>query len=362
MSGVIQIDERFESNPYHKVRKDMFMAKNERESEKKKIKAVSKQMKKGSYVMSDGRVINPHRQSTLSYMVQHKWLYFLLLPGLIYFIMFRYVPMGGLIIAFQDYSPFKGIRGSEFVGFENFLKFFRVNDFGRLFYNTLGISLMSLFLYFPAPIILSLFLNEVRNAKYKRVVQTMIYVPHFVSWVIVASLTYQLFNVSDGIINMIYKIFSGGSTFDILQSANAFWGLIIGQDIWRETGYGTIVFLAALSGVDQELYEAARVDGAGRWRLMWHITLPAIRGTIVMMLILRVGGLLNTGYEQIFLMRNDLNIARAEVFDTYIYTKGIRSGQYSFSSAAGMFKSVVGMIMVLTSDRVAKLFGESGIY
>ena len=287
--------------------------------------------KKGYVTLSNGQVIRPHHKSTWQYVVQHKWLYFLILPGIIYFIMFRYIPMGGLIIAFKEYSPFKGIWASPWVGLEQFRKFFGTADFTRLLYNTLGISLLQLFLYFPAPIILSLFLNEVRHSGYKRVVQTLVYVPHFVSWVIVASLTYQLFNVTDGVMNVIYKAISGGQTFDILSQASTFWGLIVGQDIWRETGYGTIVFLAALSSVDQELYEAARVDGAGRWRLMWHITLPAIRGTIIMMLILRVGGILNTGYEQIFLMRNDLNIARAEVFDTYIYTKGIRSGQYSFS-------------------------------
>lgn len=318
--------------------------------------------KKGYVTLSNGQVIRPHHKSTWQYVVQHKWLYFLILPGIIYFIMFRYIPMGGLIIAFKEYSPFKGIWASPWGGLEQFRKFFGTADFTRLLYNTLGISLLQLFLYFPAPIILSLFLNEVRHSGYKRVVQTLVYVPHFVSWVIVASLTYQLFNVTDGVMNVIYKAISGGQTFDILSQASTFWGLIVGQDIWRETGYGTIVFLAALSSVDQELYEAARVDGAGRWRLMWHITLPAIRGTIIMMLILRVGGILNTGYEQIFLMRNDLNIARAEVFDTYIYTKGIRSGQYSFSTAAGMFKSIVGMIMVLLSDRVAKAFGESGLY
>ncbi len=318
--------------------------------------------KKGYVTLSNGQVIRPHHKSTWQYVVQHKWLYFLILPGIIYFIMFRYIPMGGLIIAFKEYSPFKGIWASPWVGLDQFRKFFGTADFTRLLYNTLGISLLQLFLYFPAPIILSLFLNEVRHSGYKRVVQTLVYVPHFVSWVIVASLTYQLFNVTDGVMNVIYKAVSGGQTFDILSQASTFWGLIVGQDIWRETGYGTIVFLAALSSVDQELYEAARVDGAGRWRLMWHITLPAIRGTIIMMLILRVGGILNTGYEQIFLMRNDLNIARAEVFDTYIYTKGIRSGQYSFSTAAGMFKSIVGMIMVLLSDRVAKAFGESGLY
>ena len=318
--------------------------------------------KKNVVTLSNGKTITVNRMSTGRYMLQHRWLYFMLIPGALYFILFRYIPMGGLIIAFKEYSPFKGIWDSPWVGFNQFVKFFTTNDFSRLLTNTLGISLLQLVLYFPAPIILSLFLNEVRHSGYKRVVQTLVYIPHFVSWVIVASLTYQLFNVSDGVFNVIYKAISGGQTFDILSKPSAFWGLIVGQDIWRETGYGTIVFLAALAGVDQELYEAARVDGAGRWRLMWHITLPAIRGTIIMMLILRVGGIMNTGYEQIFLMRNDLNLAKAEVFDTYIFTKGIKSGQYSFTAAAGMFKSVVGMVLVLLSDRIAKLFGESGLY
>lgn len=294
-------------------------------------------------------------------MKHHKWLYIMLLRGLLYFILFKYVPMGGLVIAFKEYSPFRGIWGSPWVGFSQFKKFFDTPDFWRLLRNTLGISLLQLIIYFPAPIILSLFLNEVRHNGYKRVVQTLVYVPHFVSWVIVASLTYQLFNVSDGVINMIIKNLTGG-TIDILSKGSTFWGLIVGQDIWRETGYGTIIFLAALAGVDQEMYEAARVDGAGRWRLMWHITLPAIKGTIIMMLILRVGGLLNTGYEQIFLMRNDLNMEYADVFDTYIYTRGIVNGQYSFSSAAGMFKSVVGMILVLGSNKISKMCGEAGIY
>lgn len=322
---------------------------------------MKKKDQKGVVTLQDGRTMKLQRMSTFRYMIQHKWLYLLLLPGLLYFILFRYIPMGGLVIAFKDYSPFRGIMDSAWCGFEQFQKFFDTPDFGRLLRNTLGISLLQLVLYFPAPIILSLFLNEVRHNGYKRVVQTLVYVPHFVSWVIVASLTYQLFNVSDGIINMIIEAITG-STVDILSKGSYFWGLIVGQDIWRETGYGTIIFLAALAGVDQEMYEAARVDGAGRWRLMWHITLPAIRGTVIMMLILRVGGLLNTGYEQIFLMRNDLNMEFADVFDTYIYTRGIVNAQYSFSSAAGMFKSVVGMILVLGSDRIAKMFGESGVY
>ena len=311
--------------------------------------------------LSDGTVFKVREIGTWQYIMKHKWLYLLLLPGFIYFIMFRYVPMGGLIIAFKNYSPFKGMWASDWVGFKNFADFFNTPDFWTLLRNTLGISLLQLVLYFPAPIILALFLNEVMHNGYKRLVQTLVYIPHFVSWVIVASLTFQLFNVQDGIVNLLIKQITG-STVNLLSNPNTFWGLIVGQDIWREAGYGTIIFLAALSGVDQEMYEAARIDGAGRWRLMWHITLPAIRGTVVMMLILRVGGLLNTGYEQIFLMRNDLNVATAEVFDTYIYTRGIVQGKYSFSSAAGMFKSVVGMILVLGSDRLAKAFGESGVY
>lgn len=311
--------------------------------------------------LADGRVIQLNQVGTWHYMLQHKWLYLMLLPGVIYFVMFKYIPMGGIIIAFQNYSPFKGIGGSDFVGFEQFIKFFNTPDFMRLLRNTLGINILQLVLYFPAPIILSLFLNEVTHNGYKRVVQSLVYIPHFVSWVIVASLTYQLFNTTDGLFNILSVNLTGHS-FDILSKSSTFWGLIVGQDIWKSTGYGTIIFLAALSGVDQEMYEAARIDGAGRWKLMWHITLPAIRSTIVMMLILRVGGMLNTGYEQIFLMRNDLNVSSAEVFDTYIYMRGIKNGQYSFSTAAGLFKSIVGMILVLGSDRLAKAFGESGIY
>lgn len=299
--------------------------------------------------------------STWKYFLKHKGLYIMLLPGLIYFILFRYIPMGGLVIAFKDYNPFVGIGDSAWVGLKQFQKFFDTPDFLRLLRNTLGISILQLILFFPMPILLSLLMNEVKHNGYKRTVQTLVYIPHFVSWVIVASLTYQLFNVTDGAINNVLKSLTG-QTIDVLSNSSAFWGLIVGQDIWKETGYGTIIFLAALAGVDQEMYEAAKIDGAGRWKLMWYITLPAIKGTIVTMLILRVGSLLNTGYEQIFLMRNDMNVAAADVFDTYIYTRGILNGQYSFSTAAGLFKSIVGMILVLGSDRLAKRLGESGLY
>lgn len=297
----------------------------------------------------------------IKYFNQHKWLYIMLIPGALYFILFRYIPMGGIIIAFQQYSPFTGIMGSKWVGVTHFKNFFSGTDFWMLLKNTLGISILNLIFFFPAPIILSLLLNEIRHDKYKKLIQTFIYIPHFISWVIVASLTYTLFNINDGIVNQIINSITG-HTINFLGLPQYFRGLIVGQSIWKETGYGTIIFLAALSGVDTQLYEAAKVDGAGRWRLMWHITLPAIKGTIIIMLILKVGAILNTGYEQIFLMRNSLNVSTSEVFDTYIYYKGITNAQYSYSTASGLFKSVVGLIMVLGSNWLAKRAGESGIY
>lgn len=295
------------------------------------------------------------------YFKQQKWMILLLLPGLIYFIVFKYIPMFGIMIAFQDFNPYLGFADSPWVGLKNFRNFFSSPDFFRILRNTLGISLLSLALYFPAPIILALFLNEIRCERFKRVAQTCVYIPHFISWVIVGTLTYQILNINDGIMYHLIEVVTGKQV-NILGSPGAFWGLIVGQDIWKETGYGTIVFLAALTGVDMQLYEAAEVDGAGRWKKMWHITLPSIRSTIIIMLILRVGNLLNTGYEQIFMMQNSLNSSMAEVFDTYVYTRGIQQGLYSYATAAGLFKSVVGMIMVLSANKIAKMFGESGFY
>ena len=301
------------------------------------------------------------RGKTLQYMRRNFWLYFMLLPGALFFIIFKYIPMFGIIVAFQDFNPFQGFFGSPFVGLTHFKNFFTGSDFWDLFKNTLSLSVLNLIFYFPAPIIAALFLNELRSVTYKRVVQTLIYVPHFVSYVIVASLTYTLFNINDGIIHELLRLITGKS-IDVLSSPQYFRSLIIGQSIWKETGYGTIIFLAALSGVDMELYQAAKVDGAGRWRLMWHITLPAIRSTIIIMLILRVGTILNTGFEQIFLMRNDLNRSVSEVFDTFVYTKGITQGQYSYSSAVGLFKSLVSTVMIVGTNWLAKRFGESGLY
>lgn len=309
------------------------------------------------------------KESFFHYVIAHKWLYILLIPGITYMLIFNYLPMFGIVIAFEDFRPFSADTAlgayftSPWVGLANFKKFFTGYDFPMLLKNTLSISVLSLLFFFPAPIILALLLNEIRCVKYKRAAQTLVYIPHFISLVIVATLTQQLFSTTDGIIYKLMEAVMGRANApDILASPQYFYGLIVGQNVWKETGYGTIIFLAALAGVDMELYEAARIDGAGRWRLMWHITLPAIRGTIIIMLILKVGSILNTGYEQIFLMQNDLNYTASEVFDTYIYNKGIKLAQYSMATAAGVFKSIVSMILVLAANKLAKLCGESGFY
>lgn len=301
--------------------------------------------------------------------MQHYWLYILMIPGILYMLIFNYTPMAGLVMAFEDFSPYNGdtaiqaLFGSPFAGLKYFEKLFTGPDFWRLLRNTLAISLANLIFAFPAPIILALLLNELRCKWFKRLSQTLVYIPHFVSIVIVAALTYQLFSTTDGVAyHMLVQVFGKQNAPDIMSDPKLFSTMIVGQNLWKETGYGTIIYLAALSSVDTQLYEAAKIDGAGRWQLMWHVTLPAIRGTIILMLIMKVGSLLNTGYEQIFLMQNAMNRSVSDVFDTYIYTKGIVNGQYSLATAAGLFKSIVSMVMVVGANKIAKLFGESGLY
>ncbi len=292
---------------------------------------------------------------------RNKWLYVLVLPGFLYFVIFKYLPMWGIVIAFQDYQPFLGIRDSQWVGMENFTNFFSNPDFFRLLRNTLVLALYDLIFFFPAPIIIALLLNEIRVAFFKRTIQTLVYVPHFVSMVIIASITYVFLTPQGGVL---YDLISWitGKPIDVLASPGSFRPLIIIQMMWKEMGWGTIIFLAALAGVDTEQYEASIVDGAGRLRRMWHITLPAIRTTIVILLILRLGNFLDTGFEQIYLMTNSLNRDVADVFDTYVYTVGITQGAFSYSTAVGLFKSVVGIILVLGSNKLAKQFGHPGIY
>ncbi|WP_342022823.1 ABC transporter permease subunit [Arthrobacter citreus] len=294
-------------------------------------------------------------------MVQYRWLYLLLLPGILYFAVFRYWPMWGARIAFKDFVPFLGIDGSPWVGFRHFEDFFTNPDFPRLLTNTLVLAALSLLVAFPLTIIMALLLNELRLQIYKRTIQTLIYIPHFLSWTIVASLSYLLLAMDVG------PLFTGlnnlfGTNIDFLADPDWFRPIIVAQEIWKNTGWGTIIFLAALATVDQEQYEAAVIDGAGRFQRVWHITLPNIRGVIVVLLILQIGQILNTGFEQIYLMSNSLNRTVADVFDTYVYFVGITQGAYSYSTAVGLFKAVVGVILIFGANSLAKRFNQSGLF
>lgn len=293
--------------------------------------------------------------------VKNRYLYLLALPGLLFFLVFKYIPMLGVVIAFQNYSPFQGILNSDWVGFDHFRRFFSNPDFLLLFRNTMGINLLNLVLFFPLPILVALFLNEIRVESYKKLVQSIIYMPHFLSWVIISGLTFLLFSKGNGLVNQIL-VSLGFEKIDVLTNPDTFWFMIVLQSIWKEAGWGTIIFLAAIASVDPGLYEAARMDGAGRLRQIWHVTLPAIRGVIITMLILRLGHMMDVGFEQIFMMYNGAVSQVAEVFDTYVYTVGVKQGQFSYSTAAGLFKSVVGLTLVILSDKLAKKFGEEGVY
>ncbi|NHN29542.1 ABC transporter permease [Paenibacillus agricola] len=293
--------------------------------------------------------------------VQYRYMYVLAIPGILFFLLFKFVPMWGLILAFLEYNPYTGFAGSQWVGLKHFKELFGDRNFYIMLRNTFAINLFGLVLMFPVPIFLSLMLNEVRHEVFKKLNQSIVYLPHFLSWVVVVSMTFFILSSDVGIVNKLLSD-AGLEQMTFLSEPNYFWGLITLQNMWKEAGWGTIIFLAAMAGVDPQRYEAAVVDGASRFRQIWHITLPAIRPTIVILLILRLGHMADVGFEQVLLMMNPLVISVAEVFDTYAYTHGILKGQVSVGVTVGMFKGVVGLILVLTSNYTVKKMGQEGIY
>jgi putative aldouronate transport system permease protein len=290
-----------------------------------------------------------------------KFLYLIAMPGLIYFLLFKYVPMWGILISFQDYSPYQGFLESKWVGLEHFQRFFSNPEFFQLFRNTMAINLLNLFFFFPLPIVLALMLNEVRSAMYKKLLQSVVYLPHFLSWVIIVGISFLFLSQGEGILNKIL-VELGFAKIDFLTNKNYFWGILTLQSIWKEAGWGTVIFLAAIAGIDPQLYEASTMDGAGKLRQMWHITLPGIRSVVIVLLILRIGHMMDVGFEQVFLMMNGAVSEVADVFDTYVYRLGVKQGQFSFSTAVGLFKSIVGLLLVIGANRLAKKFGEDGVY
>jgi len=288
--------------------------------------------------------------------------YAMFLLPLIYYLVFRYVPMiMAVIISLTDYNIYKGIIASEWAGLKHFIDFFNSVYFGRLLRNTLMINLLNLIFVFPAPIIFALLLNEVRNTIIKRTVQTVSYLPHFVSTVIVASMAVTFLSPSVGLVNNILVKF-GMERTNFLLDPNYFWGIYTFLDLWKTIGWSAILYFATLTGINTELYEAAKVDGANRWKQTWHITLPGIAPTIIILLLLKIGDMLEVGYELIVLLYNPNTYLTADVIGTYVYRRGILDANYSFASAVGLFQSVMGLILIMTANKLARKYSETSLW
>lgn len=279
-------------------------------------------------------------------------LYAIMIPALIYFIVYRYLPIGGLVMVFEKFRLARGIWGSPWVGFENFIKLFQTPTWPTILTNTVTISLLKLVIGFPAPIIVALMLNEVKKRWFKRTLQTTLYLPHFLSWVILGGLIFTLFGPTSGAFSKIYTSLTGKQLKWLIDS-NQFIGLLVISDVWKEVGWNSIIYLAALTSIDAQMYEAALIDGASKRQQLLFITLPTLIPTIMTMLILRVGRVLNAGFEQIFVLQNSLVYNASEVIDTFVYKLAFAQGQHGMAAAAGLFKSVIGLILVLITNKIA---------
>ena len=285
----------------------------------------------------------------------------MILPALIWMLAVNIVPMFGVVMAFQDFNPGKGIFGSEFVGLENFRYMFQMKDVSQIFFNTVVIAVCKLFLNVIVPVIFALLLNEIKNVAFKRSVQTIVYLPHFISWVVLSGILINLLSTSNGAVNEVIKFF-GGEPIQFLQSEKFFRSVIVISDIWKEAGWGAIVYIAAISGIDREMFEAARVDGVKMMQKIWYITLPSIAPTITVLFILRLGSILKNGFEQIFMLYSPVVYDVADVFETYTYRIGMQEGKYGFASAVGLFQSVVGLILVLVTNKISRKVGDGGLW
>ncbi|MFA9379573.1 MAG: ABC transporter permease [Acetanaerobacterium sp.] len=288
-------------------------------------------------------------------------LYLMLLLPMTFFLIFRYIPMTNIVIAFKDYNMFKGVWDSPWAGLKWFEQAFASRDFYNALRNTLTLNLLDLLVGFPAPIILAILLNELAFKTYKRITQTVVYLPHFLSWIIISGISLQMLAPRTGMINVFLTNFGAGPVNFLME--NTLWiGTYVVLGLWKEIGWNTIIYLAAITGINAELYEAAEVDGAKRLRKIWHVTLPGLRPTIVVLLIMNLGRILGSEFDRPYTMANDLVMQVADVLSTLVYRVGIRSFQFSYTAAIGLFQSVVCVIFLLAANAIAKRFGERGIW
>ncbi len=309
--------------------------------------------------MSMRRISGSRRRSGLARHFREFWPYYvMILPGLTFLILIKYIPMAGSVIAFQNFSLRKGIWNSPWVGLENFQKLLSYDDFHRVFRNTLILGALKTILIFPVPIILALMMNEVRNVHMKKSIQTVVTIPHFISWVIVGGLTFDLLGAG-GLFNQVRALLGLDMLLPMQKSA-WFRPVYVFTSIWKESGWGTVVYLAAISGIDPGLYESASIDGASRFRQMLHITLPMILPTAVTLFLINIGSFLDLGFDQVFNLYTPMTYDVADIFDTYVYRSGIQQGKYSFSTAVGLFQSVIGLILVIIFNRFSKKVSEDG--
>jgi putative aldouronate transport system permease protein len=291
---------------------------------------------------------------------RERWMYTFIAPGALFFVVFAYVPMLGNVVAFQDFSPFRGFSGSPWVGMDNFVTIFNDPEVTRALRNTLIIALLQLVFAFPAPIALALLLDSLMSNRVKRMVQTVVYLPHFLSWVIIISVWQQVLG-GGGLVANILNTW-GATGFDAMSNADTFKILVVAQAIWKDVGWGTIIFFAAIAGIPQDRYEAAAVDGASAWRRIWHVTLPGLIPVTMLLLILTLGNILTVGFEQLLLQQPMVGADAAQVLDTFVYFRGVLGGEWGVATAAGLLKGVIGTVLVLSANKIAKKLGGEGIF
>ena len=315
--------------------------------------------------MAEVKAIQPRKTPLRQRLWRDRYLYLLLFPVMVYFILFKYVPFYGMQMAFKDFDSnmSAGVAASEWMGFYYFGRLFSSTVFFRVFKNTLVLNIMNLAFGFPAPIILALMLNEMHSVLYKRVAQSIMYIPHFFSWVVLGGIVSGMLSPSTGIVNTIYKLITGAEEGIYFLADEKLWRPVyVAVNIWKEVGWGTIIYLAAISGVDVEQYEAAIIDGANKAQQIWHITLPGIRPTIVILLILRMGSMMDVGMESVLVLENEVVRSVADVFSTYIYRQGVTKAQYSLTTAMGLFQSVISCVLLLTTNAISNRLTGEGIW